>query len=269
MLRSGRGGAGGPSRKLTYSGWQEGFWRFCRDSAGFSGKQKILQPVFGVFAPVYGVFAPVYGVFAPVYGVFARVYGVFARVYGVFARVYGDMESLHAYMESLHAYMESLHAYMESLHAYMESLRVDTESLHVYMESLHVYMESLHVYMASLHVYTGSFLSSFQRYPKPAKRPTVESSRLSCNRTAFGRFADSEIFRVDDPGVPLRSTPGFMLSPAPQAGGQYRSLKILSPHPWPSVLLSARSRSVGHGAWPYHSLGEALHFLQLRAALQQ
>src|SRR5258705_13978895 len=94
MLRSGRGGAGGPSRKLTYSGWQEGFWRFCRDSAGFSGKQKILQPVFGVFAPVYGVFAPVFGVFAPVFGVFARVFGVFARVFGVLAPVRGVLQAV-------------------------------------------------------------------------------------------------------------------------------------------------------------------------------
>jgi hypothetical protein len=52
---------------------------------------------------------------------------------------------------------------------------------------------------------------------KPAERPTADSSRLTFDiLAAIGRFAGSAVFGVDDPGVSLRSTPGFMLSSAPR-----------------------------------------------------
>ena len=92
--------------------------------------------------------------------------------------------------------------------------------------------------------------------------------------STVGRFAGFGHSCRRVPGVPLRFTPGFMLSPAPQAGRQYRSFESSLPHSFRLfvqivTLSSGTSRSGGHCAGPYHSLGETLHLLQLRAALQQ
>jgi len=44
-------------------------------------------------------------------------------------------------------------------------------------------------------------------------------------RGAVARFASSFLLLREQPGVPLRSTPGFMLTPAPQA---YRKAYLLT-----------------------------------------
>jgi hypothetical protein len=45
---------------------------------------------------------------------------------------------------------------------------------------------------------------------KIGRRQKVESARQGGLRSPIGRFAASVIFRLNDPGVSLRSTPGFM-----------------------------------------------------------
>jgi len=50
--------------------------------------------------------------------------------------------------------------------------------------------------------------------PRSGRQSNHHDSRS--NRTSIGRFAGSAVFGVDDPGVPLRSTPGFMPSSAPR-----------------------------------------------------
>jgi hypothetical protein len=52
---------------------------------------------------------------------------------------------------------------------------------------------------------------------EPAKWATAFSSKIAAS-WSVARFARSNCFINRHPGVPLRSTPGFMLSPATRVG---------------------------------------------------